>query len=493
MKSIEKLHLDELKSKNLLMFITFSISIVAGLFISLTEGEPQKITLYTSELIVFATIFSLTKYVFKKDFLFPYLSILMIYSFTNLATSMFGGSYVYIAVLFFVTVLSAVQFNLRLFWISYIIGLASFYYNKAKVVDSQATNFNENFAPMALIYLLLGVLLFVLIHINQRQSKLLAQILNDSESKAIEESERVKTISRSTNNIITGIEEVNEKLQQNKDSQTEVTTTINDVVAGSIAQSEHILEISQNTRNTNDSVKSMISLSKELTHESNIAYTVAENGELTVRQLENEIVSLQSVNTELTDTFSILTQKQNEILQFAQTIREISEQTNLLALNASIEAARAGEHGRGFAVVADEIRKLAELTNSSTIKITENLSSLEQTNKEASLKIQDNNKSVQSSLNSVQNVQGSFELLKNTIDGLNNRFRDFDSLSEDVILRSESVDMSTNELVSIIEQTSASIEEVSATIESLTNDTIMIAHTLDQTNENAKHLKTILK
>ncbi|MCA1064377.1 methyl-accepting chemotaxis protein [Rossellomorea aquimaris] len=237
----------------------------------------------------------------------------------------------------------------------------------------------------------------------------------------------------------------------------------------------------------------MISLSKELTHESNIAYTVAENGELTVRQLENEIVSLQSVNTELTDTFSILTQKQNEILQFAQTIREISEQTNLLALNASIEAARAGEHGRGFAVVADEIRKLAELTNSSTIKITENLSSLEQTNKEASLKIQDNNKSVQSSLNSVQNVQGSFELLKNTIDGLNNRFRDFDSLSEDVILRSESVDMSTNELVSIIEQTSASIEEVSATIESLTNDTIMIAHTLDQTNENAKHLKTILK
>ncbi|MDZ5001421.1 chemotaxis protein, partial [Clostridium perfringens] len=43
----------------------------------------------------------------------------------------------------------------------------------------------------------------------------------------------------------------------------------------------------------------------------------------------------------------------------------------LLALNASIEAARAGEAGRGFAVVAEEIRKLAEASKDSVIKIKE--------------------------------------------------------------------------------------------------------------------------
>jgi methyl-accepting chemotaxis protein len=60
-----------------------------------------------------------------------------------------------------------------------------------------------------------------------------------------------------------------------------------------------------------------------------------------------------------------------QINVLADAILEITNQTNLLALNAAIEAARAGESGRGFAVVADEIRKLAETSSKTAVKIQE--------------------------------------------------------------------------------------------------------------------------
>jgi methyl-accepting chemotaxis protein len=114
------------------------------------------------------------------------------------------------------------------------------------------------------------------------------------------------------------------------------------------------------------------------------AKVAADEMRLTLQQLEVSATEqidvarqeVERIGDKMTQISGAVSDTNHTILSFMATMQdiyralavidEISAQTNLLALNASIEAAHVGEHGRGFAVVADEIRKLAELSRSST-------------------------------------------------------------------------------------------------------------------------------
>jgi len=88
-----------------------------------------------------------------------------------------------------------------------------------------------------------------------------------------------------------------------------------------------------------------------------------------VKQTTSSMQQMGSIQQNLADTLSTLSQNAKEVNEILHMIGDIADQTNLLALNAAIEAARAGEHGRGFAVVADNIRELADKTNHSLSQI----------------------------------------------------------------------------------------------------------------------------
>lgn len=205
--------------------------------------------------------------------------------------------------------------------------------------------------------------------------------------------------------------------------------------------------------------------------------------------LSNQMDHLQEVVTALNETFKLLNLKIEETNQLTNNIHQITEQTNLLALNASIEAARAGEAGKGFSVVAQEIRKLAEITNDTTKKITANLNEVNQTSAEAQNKMIISSTNLNSSVRSTKEVSESFNELKENLKNIIDSFKGFDRISQNVAANTENVEKSTNELAAIIEEATASLQEMSATIETLNEDNKQIARFMNETAQSAEKIQ----
>lgn len=99
--------------------------------------------------------------------------------------------------------------------------------------------------------------------------------------------------------------------------------------------------------------------------------------------------------------------------EIADVIKRISQQTNLLGLNAAIEAARAGDMGRGFSVVAMEVRKLADESSYSAIKISQMLNKFKNSSDNVIMNIETNNQITQQQTKAIQEIVIM-------VDGINN-------------------------------------------------------------------------
>lgn len=467
------------------MYSVFAFSIVAALIKSLVTKETATIILFSTELILFTVVYLLGEKVIKRPMIFPLLGIITVNAFTIAGIFVAGGGWTVIIVTFLLAIFAAVPFKKYLFALGYTLGLVTILLaitNSTKETESV----QANAATVLLIYVLTGIMLFVLIQLNEKLAKNVQELLQfSSEIAATQQSQR-EQLEQKVGHILEDVSAVNERLQNNLVAQSDIQIVLQEIAEGSQQQSEQITGISDSARFSHRSMEQLKDSMASLLEETDVTKKVSEDGEKKVLAFSTDVREISVFMKELHNMFTDLSTKIKETNLFSDSIKQISEQTNLLALNASIEAARAGEAGKGFSVVADEIRKLAEMTNKTAESITTNLNAVNNENVTTLTKMDTSEQKVLAMYDSSEEVVKAFSQLAEMFNRLRKNVEETDAFTEEVTVNSTKIEQSTAELAAIIEQASASIEEINATVENLTQDNKKISVLMEQTAASTK-------
>ncbi|MCR6113039.1 hypothetical protein HXA31_01500 [Salipaludibacillus agaradhaerens] len=487
MTAIEQLNISDYKKKNTLLLLTYSVTLVTVLILSIMTNAVEMLIIYSAQLLVITGAYAVQHY-FKKPFPFPYIAVIVMNVAAISVIFVIGSQETILLIFPFLALLASVHMQPKIFVIGFSFGVVGLTLNKLMATGETKVLIDSLFNYSMLLYLLLGVILGVVISLNQRQFATLKKFTKDAEEEATRKEQERVLLKQNVTAIIDHVSQANEKVQTNMIAQNELKTTISEVSSGSVAQTEQINNISEQAYKALESMERLHSSSISLLTESEDVKTLLDQNQVQMNDHHNEMQALKEEIMSLNSTFKVLSNKIAETNEFAGTIKGITEQTNLLALNASIEAARAGEAGKGFSVVASEIRKLAEITGETTEKITVNLNELNESNNVAVEKMSASRLNIEKGTETTERVSHSFITATSTLTALTSNIKDLTHVADDVKEGSNVIEAASSELATIIEEASAALEEMNATVEDLTTDNEKVAHYMNTTTEDAKRL-----
>jgi methyl-accepting chemotaxis protein len=217
-------------------------------------------------------------------------------------------------------------------------------------------------------------------------------------------------------------------------------------------------------RKTSEALGNMTGDSNLMKESSIDTVDITENSRSTIKDATDSMNEILLLMDDMNASMEELRRQSDEIGVIVSTITEISNQTHLLSLNAAIEAARAGEHGRGFSVVSTEIRKLAEHSGSSAVRIGNILESLQEKTRQLTERFDNVKQTISRGNDSVQRSEESLGRISDNAAQTLNRVEKVDAFIQQVKTSSDEIVAELNSVASITSQSSESASDILSSV-----------------------------
>lgn len=304
--------------------------------------------------------------------------------------------------------------------------------------------------------------------------------------------EIVVLISKSSVTLTNSIDAISGTSDELAKSTEMIAGAVSDVSAGSVEQSEMVKTMTGLVNHMSNDILQVINNAEKLLEESGMSSKAAGEGNATIQRHVKELEAVVGSTKKVSDTVNHLEKYSFDIRDILEIINNISQQTNLLALNASIEAARAGEAGRGFSVVAEEIRKLAEETAKSTVRIVDIIKNITGKTSEVKKHMDEMVETIDVQAKSMNDVKVKLNEISEKSNITYECAKDIQDINSKIHTNFTVINESANRISLVVEKNSENTQEVAAAVQEQTASFQEVAANMNMLIELSKQLNEVV-